>query len=72
MRDKTFEDMPILAQFKLDENVNTIMLHPRTDDSPKGRFSTKSTGFMGSDKVQDRAGNKYQVNFQVIKIGSKP
>lgn len=72
MKTRDFENMPILAPIELDGNKTTIVLKPRNDESPKGRFATKSTGWMGSDKVMDSEGVKYQVNFQIIKIGSKP
>jgi len=63
---------PIIVNVSIVEGINApIVLHPRTDDSPKGRFSTGSTGWQGSDKIMDADGAKYQVNFQIVKVGSK-
>lgn len=35
-------------------------------------FKTGSKGFYGSGKVTSKSGKRYQVNCQIVEIGSKP
>jgi hypothetical protein len=42
-----------------------IMLNPKI-------FSTGSTGFCGSGKLQVADGEKYTININIVLIGSKP
>lgn len=44
--------------------VGMMIVNPKT-------FSTGSTGFFGSTKLEIE-GERYQVQFQAVKIGSKP
>lgn len=44
--------------------VGVMVVNPKT-------FSTGSTGFFGSTKLEIE-GARYQVQFQAVKIGSKP
>lgn len=44
--------------------IGVMVVNPKT-------FSTGSTGFFGSTKLEIE-GERYQVQFQAVKIGSKP
>jgi hypothetical protein len=58
----------ITVKFFVDgEEVGILMVAPKT-------FSTGSTGYFGTGKVSlgDEAEKGYQVQVQMVKIGSKP
>ena len=45
---------------------------PLTERGAENPFSTGSRGYQASSKVQLHNGKRYQLNFMLVEIGSKP
>ena len=56
--------MAVVCSLKLGEESKGLIANPKT-------FSTGSVGFYGVEKLTF-GGVRYQVNVQLVKIGSKP